>query len=244
MPRRQQLSGARIYATWSPSLKTGNSRYNDYQRRIACTSVRPREGNIANLNKVFQETGFAPRAFRSTTISSATGHTPAQRYSGPSFAGGRPAGGRNVVGTTHCGGCVKAARNYFDSVSSMGPPRRPEPISATDNRATPSNAIEAKPAADAPAPKRPETTASGIPQLRTDGLTRDEGSLLKATRKAFGLRSSEKTIAGIVVDNQTGRIYPVQSGTDGGPFGGTQRGGIPEDGEKVFRQVLHTKGTS
>lgn len=70
------------------------------------------------------------------------------------------------------------------------------------------------------------------PGLRSTGLTPDEIDQLKATREGsgkgeFNLPAGKSTLVGILIDEETGKRYPVHSGEFGGPSGGTQRGGIP-----------------
>lgn len=74
--------------------------------------------------------------------------------------------------------------------------------------------------------KKSQTPPS--PGLRSSGLTPDEAAQLKATREGeFNLPAGKSTLVGILIDEDTGKRYPVHSGESGGPYGGTQRGGVP-----------------
>lgn len=78
------------------------------------------------------------------------------------------------------------------------------------------------------------------PKLRTTGLTQAEWAKIKATRKYFNLpdrpTSSQSTIVGVLVDDKTGKEYPLKSGEEGGPYGGTQRGNVPRGRGEGFTQ--------
>jgi hypothetical protein len=93
-------------------------------------------------------------------------------------------------------------------------------------------------------PNQPNITATSMPVLarqedkksqtpppsglRSSGLTPDEAAQLKSTREGeFKVPASKSTLVGILIDEGTGKRYPVHSGESGGPYGGTQRGNVP-----------------
>jgi len=63
---------------------------------------------------------------------------------------------------------------------------------------------------------------------------------IKATRKFFNLPERPTTaqpgIVGILIDEKTGKEYPLKSGEEGGPYGGTQRGNVPRGAGEAFTQ--------
>jgi hypothetical protein len=80
-----------------------------------------------------------------------------------------------------------------------------------------------------------KTTSTGQPaRLREHGLTPDEAKSLEETRAFFKLRPGDKGIAGILIDNDTGKRYRVPSGEYRGPDGGPERGGIPRGRGEAF----------
>jgi hypothetical protein len=78
------------------------------------------------------------------------------------------------------------------------------------------------------------------PKLRSTGLTQAEWVKIKATRKFFNLPERPTTaqpgIVGILIDEKTGKEYPLKSGEEGGPYGGTQRGNVPRGVGEAFTQ--------
>ena len=62
------------------------------------------------------------------------------------------------------------------------------------------------------------------------GLTQAQRAKIVEARKFFNLpqspAGSASTIVGVLID-PSGKEYPLKSGHEGGPFGGTQRGSIP-----------------
>jgi Domain of unknown function (DUF4157)/Double-stranded DNA deaminase toxin A len=78
------------------------------------------------------------------------------------------------------------------------------------------------------------------PKLRSTGLTQAEWVKIKATRKFFNLperpTSAQPGIVGILIDEKTGKEYPLKSGEEGGPYGGTQRGNVPRGAGEAFTQ--------
>ncbi|MBZ5493573.1 MAG: DUF4157 domain-containing protein [Acidobacteriia bacterium] len=78
------------------------------------------------------------------------------------------------------------------------------------------------------------------PKLRATGLTEAEWVKIKATRKFFNLperpTTGKPSIVGILIDEKTGKEYPLKSGEEGGPYGGTQRGNVPRGPGEAFTQ--------
>lgn len=78
------------------------------------------------------------------------------------------------------------------------------------------------------------------PKLRATGLTPAEWVKIKATRKFFNLperpTTGKPSIVGILIDEKTGKEYPLKSGEEGGPYGGTQRGNVPRGPGEAFTQ--------
>jgi hypothetical protein len=80
--------------------------------------------------------------------------------------------------------------------------------------------------------------------LRTSGLTASEWQLIAQARTYFNLppqpTEANPTIVGVLrLPGAAGLIY-VKSGEDGGPWGGTQRGGIPRGpGSGIDRYTMH-----
>jgi hypothetical protein len=81
---------------------------------------------------------------------------------------------------------------------------------------------------------------------RSSGLTKAEWAKIQETRKYFNLpdrpTSSKTTIVGILIDNKTGIEYPLHSGEEGGPSGGTQRGFVPRGKNEAFTQGAPHQG--
>lgn len=78
------------------------------------------------------------------------------------------------------------------------------------------------------------------PKPRFEGLTEAEWAKIKTTRKFFNLperpTASQSTIVGVLIDDKTGKEYPLKSGEEGGPFGGTQRGNVARGPGEGFTQ--------
>jgi Domain of unknown function (DUF4157) len=74
----------------------------------------------------------------------------------------------------------------------------------------------------------PADPSGGKP--RSGGLTKAEWAKIRNARKYFNLPPTPTkgvtTIVGILID-PSGHEYPLKSGHEGGPYGGTQRGNIP-----------------
>jgi hypothetical protein len=113
--------------------------------------------------------------------------------------------------------------------------------------------VEAGPATDSVmvGPPRPPTRLSRSdltvrrslgdkPKARTTGLTAAEWEKIKETRRYFNLparpTTGQPTIVGVLRDDKTGKEYPLRSGEEGGPFGGSQRGNVPRGKGEAFTQ--------
>jgi hypothetical protein len=81
------------------------------------------------------------------------------------------------------------------------------------------------------------------PNLRESGLNPAEWEKIAAARRFFNLPerpiSANSKIVGILVGSD-GREFPLVSGEHGGPYGGTQRGGVPRGpGSGMDRYTSH-----
>jgi hypothetical protein len=80
------------------------------------------------------------------------------------------------------------------------------------------------------------------PRLRSTGLTAGEAAQLQQTRnQEFNLPPGKSTLVGILVDDETGKRYPVHSGEFGGPSGGTHRGNVPRGQGEGFSSGAPTE---
>jgi hypothetical protein len=79
---------------------------------------------------------------------------------------------------------------------------------------------------------------------RSGGLTEGEWVKIRNARKFFNLPPSptagESTIVGVLID-KNGNEYPLKSGHEGGPYGGTQRGNIPRGRGEGFSSGAPTE---
>jgi hypothetical protein len=77
------------------------------------------------------------------------------------------------------------------------------------------------------------------PGMRTTGLTAAETAQLQVERSRFNVPAGKSTLVGILIDEATGKRYPVRSGESGGPYGGTQRGNVPRGPEEKVSAAEH-----
>jgi hypothetical protein len=70
--------------------------------------------------------------------------------------------------------------------------------------------------------------------FQESGVTPDYDKIIAQAREFFNLRPSERTETGWIFLPGVGKPIPLKSGYEGGPWAGTQRGGVPRGRGSAF----------